>query len=190
VAAVALTFDDGPDPVWTPALLDLLGELNARATFFPIASRAAAHPALMARARAEGHTVGLHCDAHVRHTDRDIDWVRRDTRDALERLAEIGLTPKLWRTPWGDTARWSGAVAREHGLRLVGWTTDTHDWRGDAARDMFNATRPALETGAIVLAHDGMGPGARRDGAVETLAYVRRVAADASRRSLSLEALA
>ncbi len=189
MCSVAVTFDDGPDAVWTPALLDLLGELNARVTFFPIASRAAAHPELIARMQAEGHHVELHCDEHVRHSDRDLQWVRRDTHKALERLARIGVAPLLWRPPWGDTAGWSSRVARECGLRLVGWTVDTHDWRGDAAREMFTATQPALDKDAIVLTHDGLGPGAQRRGAAETLDYVRLVAAEASRRGLVLDSL-
>lgn len=186
---VALTFDDGPDPVWTPRLLELLAAVQARATFFPIARRAAARPGLIARILSEGHTIGLHCDEHVRHSDRDEAWGRNDTAQALARLATLGVRPSLWRTPWGDTAPWSVPVARDHGLRIVGWTIDTQDWRGDCAQDMFEATREALEDGTIVLAHDGLGPGARRDDATETLAYVELIAGHARARGLSLEAL-
>jgi peptidoglycan/xylan/chitin deacetylase (PgdA/CDA1 family) len=176
--------------VWTPRLLALLAALDARATFFPIASRTAAHHDLILRMRTEGHSVGLHCDQHVRHSDRDLAWVRRDTRTALERLARVGVTPVYWRTPWGDLASWSPQVAVEHGLRLVGWTVDTHDWRGDSAKDMFDATRAAIEAGSVVLAHDGIGPGARRRDARETLHYVELIAAHALERGLRLEALA
>jgi peptidoglycan/xylan/chitin deacetylase (PgdA/CDA1 family) len=189
VTAVALTFDDGPDAAWTPRLLSLLSDLDARATFFPIARRAAAHPELVARIVGDGHTVGLHCDEHVRHSERDEQWGREDTASALKRLGALGVRPSLWRTPWGDTASWSVPVAREHGLRIVGWSVDTHDWRGDCAQDMFRATREALADGTIVLAHDGLGPGALREGAAETLEYVELVAEYASSRGLSLEAL-
>lgn len=188
--ALAITFDDGPDPVWTPRLLDLLRELQARATFFPIAPRAAAHPELIARMLDEGHTVGLHCHEHVRHSERDVEWLRRDTEEGLGALAALGVRrPAFWRTPWGDTAPWTATVAREHDLRLVGWTIDTHDWRGDSAADMFEATRSSIAAGAIVLVHDGLGPGARRDGADETLGYLERLAPEADRRNLRLEAL-
>ena len=186
---LALTFDDGPDPVWTPRLLDLLAALGARVTFFPIARRAAAHPELVRRMRAEGHAVGLHCDEHVRHSERDLEWLRRDTASALARLETVGVRPVFWRTPWGDTGVWSARVAREHDLCLLGWTVDTHDWRGDTAQEMLDATRDAIEPGAIVLAHDGLGPGARRDGARETLSYVKRVAALARQRGVRAEAL-
>lgn len=189
VSRFALTFDDGPDPVWTPRLIDLLADLDAHATFFPIAARAEAHPDLIARIRAAGHAVGLHCDQHIRHSQRDLAWLRRDTSRALDRLARVDVRPVLWRTPWGDTAPWSPRVAVEHGLRLVGWTVDTHDWRGDRAEAMFDATRAVIETGSIVLAHDGVGPGARRRDAGETLRYVALAAAYARRRGLHLEAL-
>ncbi len=187
---MALTFDDGPDPVWTPRLLDLLGRLGARVTFFPIAPRAAAQPELIARMLAEGHAIGLHCDEHVRHSTRDIDWLRRDTARALERLSALGVTPSLWRTPWGDIAPWSEVIAAEFGLQIVGWTVDTHDWRGDAAADMFAASRASLCDQAIVLAHDGIGPGALRADAAQTVEYVTLAATDARRRGLRLEALA
>lgn len=175
--------------MWTPRLLELLAALGARATFFPIAARAAAHPQLIAEMASAGHAIGLHCEEHVRHSVRDLDWGRRDTSRGLGRLARLGVRPSLWRTPWGDLAPWSIEVARENNLRIVGWTVDTHDWRGGSSRDMFLRTRDALDAGAIVLAHDGIGPGARRGGAEETLAYVGIVAAHARSRRLKLQAI-
>jgi peptidoglycan-N-acetylglucosamine deacetylase len=189
VPALALTFDDGPDPVWTPKLLDLLLALDARATFFPIAARAAAHPAIVVRMLAEGHAIGLHCDQHVRHSERDEAWLASDTDAALKRLAGLGVTPTFWRTPWGDTAPWSTQIARDRDLRLVGWTADTNDWRGRSGPEMFEATREALTDGAIVLAHDALGPGSRRDSPAATLHYVALVGEHARGRNLRLEAL-
>ncbi len=187
---MALTFDDGPDPIWTSRLLDLLARLGARATFFPIARRATAAPHLIARMLDAGHAVGLHCDEHVRHSTRDIDWCRRDTDRALTRLSALGVTPSLWRTPWGDLAPWSQRVAEEFGLRIEGWTVDTHDWRGDSGAEMFAFTRGSLHPNAVVLAHDGIGPGARRTDAEQTLEFVALAAAHARRHGLKLEALA
>ena len=187
---IALTFDDGPDPVWTPRLLDLLAAIGARATFFVVAPRAARHPELIVRMSAEGHSIGLHCDEHVRHSSRGIAWGRNDTSRALGRLRTAGATPSLWRTPWGDLAWWSGQVARERALRLVQWTIDTHDWRGDRAKQMFAATRDRLQHDAVVLAHDGIGPGARRTDAAQTLGFVELAAEHARANGLELEALA
>lgn len=186
---LALTFDDGPDPVWTPRLLDALTALGARATFFPIARRAAAMPHLVARMLREGHTVGLHCDEHVRHSARGPDWLRADTRRALARLRRVGLVPSLWRVPWGAAAPWTAEVASENALALVGWSVDSHDWRGDRAQAMFTAARPDLRPGAIVLAHDGIGPGARRTGAAQTVALSRLIAGHARATGVALRAL-
>lgn len=186
---MALTFDDGPDEVSTPRLLDLLAGAGARATFFPIAPRAGAHPDLIQRMLVEGHTVGLHCGEHIRHTERDLEWGQRDTARALGTLRRIGVQASLWRTPWGDRATWTEPVAAEHGLRLVQWTVDTHDWRGDRGSAMFAATRAGLRPGAIVLAHDGLGPGAQRRDSAQTLAFVELVLDHAEREGLKLDAL-
>jgi peptidoglycan/xylan/chitin deacetylase (PgdA/CDA1 family) len=190
VQTLALTFDDGPDRDGTPLMLDVLARAGAQATFFVIAPRAAAHPSLMARIIAGGHTVGLHCDEHVRHSERDADWCAVDTRSALHRLQALGISPALWRTPWGDTAPWTERIAAEHDLRIVGWTVDTHDWRGDGADQMYDDTRHGLRDGAIVLAHDGLGPGATRPHVAETAGYVERVAEHSRRHELKLAALA
>jgi peptidoglycan/xylan/chitin deacetylase (PgdA/CDA1 family) len=188
-SGVALTFDDGPDPEWTPRLLDLLDSIDARATFFPIAAKAAGQPELMARTRGAGHSIGLHCHEHVRHSTRDRAWIEADTREALRLLAQVDVRPSLWRTPWGDTTECSAQVASEHQLRIVGWTLDTHDWRGDSAEKMLDETATGVRAGAIILAHDGLGPGAERGDVAETLHYVERVAALAKRQGLSMEAL-
>jgi hypothetical protein len=73
---VALTFDDGPDPVWTPLVLDALGNAGAQATFFVVAPRAARYPSLVSYMQERGHNVAFHCSEHVRHdsmTRRDIE---------------------------------------------------------------------------------------------------------------------
>ncbi|HEX3616495.1 MAG TPA: polysaccharide deacetylase family protein [Solirubrobacteraceae bacterium] len=189
MSGLALTFDDGPDPEWTPRLLDLLDHVGAKATFFPIASRAAAQPALIARVREAGHAIGLHCHEHVRHSTRDRAWLESDTREALRLLAQVDVRPSLWRTPWGDTAGFSAEVAAEHHLGIVSWTLDTHDWRGDSAEMMLADTQAGIVEDAIVLAHDGIGPGAKRDGMSQTVRYVERAASLARRRGLRLEAL-
>jgi peptidoglycan/xylan/chitin deacetylase (PgdA/CDA1 family) len=189
VPSLALTFDDGPDARCTGDLLDLLGAADARATFFPIATRAEAEPELVSRMLDEGHTVGLHCDEHVRHRERDRNWCVRDVDIALQRLRRIGVDPRLWRTPWGDVAPWTPGLAAARDLRLVGWTVDTHDWRGHSAAEMIAGTRAGLKPGAIVLAHDGIGPGARRPDARSTLEYARLVIEHAQESGLALEPL-
>jgi peptidoglycan/xylan/chitin deacetylase (PgdA/CDA1 family) len=176
--SVELTFDDGPDPVWTPAVLGALSGSSLRATFYVIASRAAAHPQLVAAIRAGGHAIELHCHEHVRHTEVERATIESDTERALSTLAGLGVTPQRWRTPWGVQAPWTEEIAAAHDLELCGWDVDTHDWRGDAAEAMLASVGPELHAGAIVLLHDGLGPGARRSGCEETVRFTRMMAAE------------
>ncbi|WP_051222400.1 polysaccharide deacetylase family protein [Conexibacter woesei] len=181
---IALTFDDGPDPLWTPQVLDALAEADARATFFVLAPRAAAEAALIARMQAEGHGVQLHAYAHIRHTKLTEETGAEDTDRALSMLSSLSVEPELWRTPWGVTADWTEDVAAARGLELVRWTADTHDWRGDSATAMLAAIDDEVADGAIVLAHDALGPGATRSGCAETVALVAPLVALARDRGL------
>jgi peptidoglycan-N-acetylglucosamine deacetylase len=176
--SVELTFDDGPDPVWTPAVLAALSGSSLRATFFVIAPRAAEHPRIVAAIRAGGHAVELHCHEHMRHTEVDRAAIEGDTQRALTTLAELGITPRRWRTPWGEQAAWTEEIAAAHGLELCGWDVDTHDWRGDGAEAMLASVGPDLHAGAVLLLHDGLGPGARRYGCEETVRFTRMMAAE------------
>ena len=181
---IALTFDDGPDPVWTPRVLDALAGSGARATFFVVAPPAERHPGLLRRAADEGHEVALHCSRHVRHDRMGAEEILADATDGLRSLRELGHEPKTWRTPWGVVTPDSEAVAKELGLRLVGWTADSEDWRGDPATGMLGRLAPGMGAGAVVLMHDGVGPGALRDGCGETVGLVTPLLSVATARGL------
>jgi peptidoglycan/xylan/chitin deacetylase (PgdA/CDA1 family) len=171
----ALTFDDGPDPEWTPLVLDALARAEAPASFFPLSPRAAAYPHLIERMRAEGHLVGLHGWAHLKHPESRREEVEADTDRALEPLGDV----QWWRLPYGMAAPWSAEIAAARNLRIAGWTHDTHDWRGDDTESMLALAAPAVKADAIVLAHDGLGPGVRRPGCAQTLALIEPLVAAA-----------
>jgi peptidoglycan/xylan/chitin deacetylase (PgdA/CDA1 family) len=171
-------------------VLDALRAADARATFFVLGPRAAAHPEVIARTLAEGHAVGVHAHEHTRHTELDADAGAADLDRALAVLDRLGVQPAYWRTPWGVEAEWTRPTAMARGLRVIGWSADTHDWRGDTAGAMLAAVEPAVEDGAVVLAHDGLGPGATRDGCEETVALIGPLVALARARGLAPEALA
>ncbi len=172
VLPVHLTFDDGPDPEGTCRVLDALHEAEARATFFVVAPLARREPALISAVLDAGHQVELHCTEHVRHTDRTRKEIEADTEAALADLHALGVRPRLWRPPWGIVAPWTPEIARSYGLELALWTIDPHDWRGDSSGEMLAHIEPRIEPGAVVLLHDGLGPGALRTGCVETVALI------------------
>ncbi len=176
---ISLTFDDGPDPDWTPAVLDALERAGARATFFVCAPAAAANPELIARSVAEGHEVGFHCTEHVRHSAWTSAQGRIDLESGLATLVELGVVPRRWRTPWGDLAPWSEDLAATFGLEICGWSDDPHDWRGDSAETMLSALRETIGPGSVILLHDGIGPGARREDCRETVKLIEPLLAAA-----------
>jgi peptidoglycan/xylan/chitin deacetylase (PgdA/CDA1 family) len=165
-APIALTFDDGPDPVWTPLVLDALASVRALATFFVVAPRARRYPSLLDRMREDGHDVGFHCTEHIRHDSMTPEEIDADVESGLTAFAG---PVRLWRTPWGVVTPATEDVARRYGLILVGWTADTEDWRGDTPEKMFGRVKGDLLPRAIVLMHDGIGPGATRGGCAMTV---------------------
>ncbi len=185
---VALTYDDGPDPLWTGRLLAALREGGARATFFVIAPKAVASPGLIEAMQADGHEVAFHCHRHVSHAERSEAELARDLATGLEQLRSVGSRPCAWRAPWGKETEVTRRLAARHGLRLWGWNLDSHDWRGDSAGRMYGAVlaQGGLRGGDVVLMHDGVGPGARRTGCAETLALTRLLIADAEHEGLAL----
>lgn len=174
---VVLTFDDGPDPVWTPQVLDALDRVGAHATFFVVPPLVLEHPYVISSMLEEGHRVEFHCTEHVRHTHRSRHEVEVDTRDGLNTLRRLGIEPRFWRPPWGVLAPWTEKVAEDFGLRLAPWSADTRDWRGDPAHQMLRRIEPLLGPGSIVLMHDALGPGALRTGCEETVALVEPLVA-------------
>lgn len=170
-----LTFDDGPDARWTPAVLTALRAEDLRATFFVVGAQVARRPELLEAILTDGHAVQLHCHEHVRHTDIGLNALARDTARALAVLSEHDIHPTRWRPPWGILAPWSPIIAQHHGLRLETWSADSHDGRGDPAEEMLVSLEPHLGPGACVLLHDGLGPGAERSGCAQTVALVHHL---------------
>lgn len=152
---VHLTYDDGPHPEVTPAVLDALDEFGAPATFFMLTREAERYPELVHEVRRRGHTVALHTRTHRRLstlTWRElIDEVIVARRD-LEAIAETEIA--WFRPPYGAEGIRGVPVVRAGGMRTVGWSSDTHDWKGLKGEDPLRNARKNLEGGGIVLMHD------------------------------------
>jgi len=153
----ALTFDDGPHPRGTPAVLDALARAGARATFFLVGERVLASPALAREIVAAGHDVALHCHRHrnlLRLTPRQ---TRADIQRAQHVIGEhTGRAPALYRPPYGVLNASALRLARARGWRTLLWSHWGRDWEAHATPASIAEllTRGAGE-GAVLLLHDG-----------------------------------
>ena len=155
---VALTFDDGPHPRYTPAVLDLLRRWNCRATFFVLGKEVEAHPELARRIVAEGHAIGSHGYSHRPFAFMSPSQLREElerTDHAIQRAT--GARPSLLRPPYGFRSPLLAREARRLGYRLVGWTLTAGDWRRRQAAQISGQIERELRPGDIVLLHDGRG---------------------------------
>ena len=153
---VALTFDDGPHPVWTRTVLDALEAQGARATFFVIGEKGARHADVLREVVARGHLVGIHGERHDRLLSlRSTSRVRDELMRAVDLLANAtGQRPRLYRPPVGQTNPRIARVARELGLTIVGWSVRARDGIATDAERITERVVPELRDGAIVLLHD------------------------------------
>ncbi len=163
---VALTFDDGPDPVWTPRLLDLLAARGARATFFVLGDRAARNPDLIRRIHAEGHSVGTHTQHHtLKFHFASARYVEREIAEAIAVVAGIlPESPRLFRPPQGlRTPSFASGWKRTRGLTCVTWSVRGLDSLATSSAKIIARIMRRLEPGAIVTLHDGTGLGGGSD---------------------------
>ena len=153
---VAITFDDGPDPVSTPACLDALDRLGWRATFFMLGTMAARSPALVAEVAAAGHEVAVHGFEHRNMLRRLPGSARDDIRRCRDTVADsAGVEPVWFRPPFGILSYGAVRGAREAGLTTVLWTTWGRDWRREATPEtvVHDVLRRYVDGGTVLL-HD------------------------------------
>ncbi len=164
---VALTFDDGPDPLSTPFFLRVLDEHRIRATFFVLGSMANRSPELLREMAAAGHEIGIHGWQHRPLLLRGPRATYDDFARARDRVAEItGRMPRLFRPPYGVMSTPAHLAVRRLGLTPVLWTCWGEDWtRRATARSVYQTVTADLRGGGTILLHDSdctSAPGAWR----------------------------
>ena len=159
---VSLTFDDGPDPEATPALLERLGARQARATFFLIGERAARHPEVVRAIVAAGHEVGNHTWHHRNAWFLGPRATAEEIVGGARILAQItGQMPTLYRPPWGIVNVPALRTAREHGFTTILWSIQPEGQRARSPEEQLRYCGRRLHDGAILDLHDAPGlPGA------------------------------
>jgi len=153
--AVALTFDDGPDPEHTPELLEILARYDARATFFVIGEKAQRHPELLRQTAAAGHILGNHTLTHVHCPRQNPESFRKqlETTDAAIRAAGVDGRPPVFRPPFGEITLAQAWRVVQSGRRVAMWSADSYDYRA-AAPDQIAALGERLQPRDILLMHD------------------------------------
>ena len=186
--AVALTFDDGPSPQYTPRILAMLRRLHVRATFFAIGYLANEYPALVRNELRAGMTVGNHSYNHpeVPHFDRLPPRLLADEMTlGAQSLRRAGASPMLFRPPGGSFSPALVRAAEQRGERIVLWSVDPRDWQTDAsARQIARNVLAAVRPGSIIGLHDGGGDRSA------TVAALPAIVKGIRRRGLRLVALA
>lgn len=168
---VALTFDDAPDPRFTPEILDVLAKYQICATFFVVGERAAKHPELVDRIIKEGHVIGNHSYNHSVFSTLSMYQFEQQIRktDAIIRRI-TGVSPNFIRPPYGELLPKQVAWGKVNGFTIVNWDVDSEDWKKNpsSARVLANI-RKTLQPGSIILQHAGGGEGQDLSGTINAL---------------------
>jgi len=173
---ISLTFDDGPDDVWTPQVLNALKQHNIKATFFIVGERAAAHPQVLQRIVREGHVVGNHSWDHPNFTkitaDERVSQINR-TAQTIEQIAKVKT--KLFRPPYGaldpDIVREIASMDYD----IIFWDVDSLDWSGLNGPQVVANVLAHAERGSIILQHCAGGHGENLSGTVAAIPYLATV---------------
>lgn len=167
---VALTFDDVPDPRYTPLVLNVLRREKVHATFFVVGSRARKHPATVRRIRREGHAIGNHSYNHPDFSELSLRQMQDQIRRTEQALRDtVGFSPRLIRPPYGEIKPSQLDWARRNGYTVVNWDVDSSDWRQLSSTRVFANVTKAVRPGSIILLHAGGGEGQNLFGTVNSL---------------------
>lgn len=157
---VNITIDDGPDPVWTPQVLDVLREYGVKATFCMVGTQAKAHPDLVKKVVADGHRLCDHSVSHNTAMDKASQaYQKREILDAERMITEAsgGIRPVYYRAPGGAFTPYSRNLAASRGMRPLGWNVDSKDFERPGTDAIVATVERELPNGPTLLFHDAGG---------------------------------
>ncbi|MBM7437766.1 polysaccharide deacetylase family protein [Streptomyces sp. HB132] len=169
---VNITIDDGPDPVWTPQVLQLLEDSGVKATFCMVGTQAQAHPDLVKKVVAAGHRLCNHTVSHDTTMDTRSEEYQSQQILEAERMitkASGGVRPQYYRAPGGAFTPYSRQLAASRGMRPLGWNVDSKDFEHPGVDTMVATVKSEIANGPTVLFHDAGGDRS------QTLAALREV---------------
>ncbi|HQE06208.1 MAG: polysaccharide deacetylase family protein [Tepidanaerobacteraceae bacterium] len=170
---VALTFDDGPDDIFTPQILDVLKEKNVKATFFVIGKRAEGYPKVMRRIVDESHLVGNHTWSHPNIMKISLEDAKQEvlkTEKLLKSYCDDSADRiKIFRSPYGSIDPERVEFISNIGYKIIAWNVDSLDWKGLSAEEVKTNVLENVTEGSIILQHSAGGEGEDLSGSVEAL---------------------
>ncbi|MFE2219547.1 polysaccharide deacetylase family protein [Streptomyces canus] len=169
---VNITIDDGPDPVWTPQVLDVLRQYGVKATFCMVGTQAQAHPDLVKQVVAAGHRLCDHSVSHDTTMDKKSQAYQSQQILDAERMitqASGGVRPMYYRAPGGAFTPYSRHLAASRGMRPLGWNVDSKDFERPGTAAIVDTVERELPGGPTILFHDA---GGDRSQTVEALRQI------------------
>lgn len=180
---VALTFDDGPDPIDTPDVLTILKEKQVRATFFVLGQAAQSNPYLLKRIIKEGHEIGNHSFNHDYQQRRLLEELNRTDQEVF---AATGTHTHFYRPPGGILSKNQLETIKTNGHIVTLWSVDSKDWRNPGEKQIVDNVMRSVFPGAIILMHDG---GDHRTQTVKALSQLIEALRDQGYRFVTLSEL-
>ncbi|GGG78506.1 hypothetical protein GCM10010918_39280 [Paenibacillus radicis (ex Gao et al. 2016)] len=151
---IALTFDDGPDKKYTPAILDILKEKGVKATFFVVGQQVKKEPEVLQRIVDEGHAIGNHSMNHKNMAKLNAEQIQQEIDEADKLIKEaVGFKPKMFRAPYGAVSDTLKSILEDDDRELVSWNIDTRDWAGTPVSEMQEMIHKKAKPHAIILMH-------------------------------------
>ena len=153
---LVLTFDDGPDPIYTRKILDILKDENIKASFFVVAKNAVQYPELIERMKNEGHCIALHSLEHRHAFLCGYGYTKHDFSKSLELLHNMDCNINFYRPPWGVRNIFTRIFVKKHNLQMILWDVMVGDWKaGNTPEILANKIVKKIFDGAIICLHDG-----------------------------------
>ncbi len=157
VKTIALTFDDGPHPRYTPKILEILKENDAKATFFVLGKHVEFYPEALKKIQKEGHEIGNHTFSHIDVKTASQKKIREEFEKTQQAIfSVIGIRPNLFRPPFGFHNKKVIETVKEHNCKIILWSThqDSKDWSNPGVKKIVNTILKETKNGDIILLHD------------------------------------
>ncbi|KAA9015997.1 polysaccharide deacetylase family protein [Niallia endozanthoxylica] len=168
---VAITFDDGPNPIYTPQVLDIFLKAKGKATFFVVGEQAEQNPEIVKRAFDEGHEIGNHTYTHFKLSQlRQQQCIEEIERNEQLIQSLTGQKPVVFRPPYLDYHQELTAILEEKGYSMIGaLNLEARDWEQPGTEHILSASRSCIKNGSILIFHDGFNDRSQTVEAVQIL---------------------